>query len=98
LAPPRPRRAPHLGGGLETLAAAYERVGRQDDAARARRDGTRARRNAVIATQREARLAMWRREWPRARELLEQAVAADPGYGPVRDDLERVRTATGDGR
>jgi predicted Zn-dependent protease len=84
--------------GWELLAAAYDRTGHADDAALARRNVPRARRNSVVLLQRDARLAAWRQDWRLAGELLRQAAAQDPTYGPVQSDLERVRVAERGGR
>jgi tetratricopeptide (TPR) repeat protein len=77
----------------EQLATACDRAGRSTDAAVARRNQTRARRNTIVLLQRDGRLAAWRRDWPQARALFQQALAQDPSYGPVREDLERVQAA-----
>jgi tetratricopeptide (TPR) repeat protein len=77
----------------DRLATVYEQNGRGTDAAVARRNQSRARRNSIVLLQRDGRMAAWRGEWPQARAYFQQALAQDPSYGPVREDLARAEAA-----
>jgi tetratricopeptide (TPR) repeat protein len=76
----------------ERLGLAYERAGRADDAARARRNQG---RNLWLLAQ----TARERGDLPRAFALLRQALALDPGHAPTRATLaeleERWAKSTG---
>jgi tetratricopeptide (TPR) repeat protein len=77
--------------GWTKLAEAYARAGRSEDAERARRNVATARRNRLLLTHREARMAEWRGDRQKAIALLERAAAEDPTYAPAREDLAALK-------
>jgi spermidine synthase len=77
--------------GWNLLAAAYEALGRPDEAARASRNAAATSRNQAILLHRQARAASWRGDADASAGLLDMVLTLEPENQAARDDLDRLR-------